>query len=244
MGSGTLLSIRGIDGILTAAHVWDDILKRKTNESLYEVGLLQFPVRSTQAQRLRLRLDHVEALMIGSPPFDTESGPDLAFVRLPIATANALKADSSFANFDKQSASAFSEIPDGVKSHDAVVGVVACWLSDTIDDGKLIITPIQALHNVGTAKSISPSGGFDRLQFNPLPEADFKLPKSYGGTSGGGLWRALTNDENVYFEKRLLGVAFYERQNDDGTLVVICHGPQSTYVELAKRIRAHWGQDI
>jgi hypothetical protein len=244
LGSGTLVSIGRIDGILTAAHVWDDILRRRSKENLDELGLLQFPIRSKQSQRLRLKLDYVDVEMIGSSPFDDEFGPDLAFVRLPIAIANALRANSSFANFDKQIATAFASVPVGVKVHDAVVGVVAGWQNDTIDDGELIITPIEALHNVGTAKPISPSNGFDRMQFVPLPATDFKLPKSYGGTSGGGLWRALTNDENVYFEKRLMGVAFYEKQDDAGTIVVICHGPKSVYVKLAEQIRARWGGDI
>jgi hypothetical protein len=239
LGSGTLLSVGRIDGILTAAHVWDDILNRKLKENLDELGLLQFPIRATQAQRLRLKLSHADAVMMGSPPFD-EFGPDLAFVRLPIVTANALKADSSFVNFDKQIATAFSAVAEGAKTHDAVVGVVADWKRDTRDDGKLIITPIEALHNVGKAQPIAPAQGFDRMQFTPLPATDFTLPKTYGGSSGGGLWRALTDEKNVYFEKRLMGVAFYEERTKDGSLDIICHGPESIYAKLARAIQSRW----
>jgi hypothetical protein len=76
LGSGTLIRFGGLEGILTAAHVLDEVKK------FDEIGLLTFPVRSNQPQRIRLQVKHAEWIKIGKEPY-SERGPDLAFVKLP-----------------------------------------------------------------------------------------------------------------------------------------------------------------
>ena len=50
IGSGTRISFGTFEGVLTAAHVLDEIKK------VGEVGILEFPVRRDQMQRLRVQV--------------------------------------------------------------------------------------------------------------------------------------------------------------------------------------------
>jgi len=56
-------------------------------------------------------------------------------------------------------------------------------------------------------------------------------PKSFGGVSGGGLWRILAyispTTGKIDWLQRLKGVAFYEFPPKDGGRVLRCHGPSS-----------------
>jgi Family of unknown function (DUF6869) len=56
-------------------------------------------------------------------------------------------------------------------------------------------------------------------------------PKSFGGVSGGGLWRILAyispDTGKIDWLQRLKGVAFYEFPPKNGGRVLRCHGPSS-----------------
>jgi hypothetical protein len=237
LGSGTLLSFGRFDGILTAAHVLDEIAKAG------EIGILEFPVRREQMQRLRIKFDNLDYVRIGNAPYDV-CGPDLAFLKLPTSTATALKANSSFVSFAKQALIAFAAPPAGMGRMDSVVGVIGGWRRDQIIEKTIIVTPIECLLNVGKATEIAATNDFDRLEFEPLKSQDFTPPQSYGGTSGGGLWRSFRQrnaDGTIHFDElRLLGVAFFEIKKADGDLNIICHGPKSVYHLLADKIRDKW----
>jgi hypothetical protein len=242
LGSGTLLSFGRVEGILTAAHVLDEIVK------VDEIGLLAFPVRADQAQRLRLQTQYTERVRIAGEAF-SEYGPNLAFLRLPDKTIGDLKANSSFVNFQKQLAIACSGPPAETDTLDAVVGVVAEWSDEKpFASGSLDITNIRGLLNVGSAIEIARHDGFDRLEFTPLPANGFKLPSSYGGTSGGGVWRAFTqsrgDDKKYLKELRLIGVAFFEGPRRDGSQTILCHGPKSIYDRLAANIQERWAAEL
>jgi hypothetical protein len=123
-------------------------------------------------------------------------------------------------------------------------GVIESWRRDQIAQPSLIITPVEALGNVGTAVEIGPTGACDRFEFTPLESQDFTPPDTYGGTSGGGLWRSFRRknpDGSIHFdETRLLGVAFFQSGKAEGQRKIICHGPKSVYGVLAERIREKW----
>lgn len=56
-------------------------------------------------------------------------------------------------------------------------------------------------------------------------------PKSFGGVSGGGLWRIMVyispTTGKIDWSQRLKGMAFYEFPLKDGARVFRCHGPSS-----------------
>ena len=126
------------------------------------------------------------------------------------------------------------------------MGIIAEWSDkEPVAMGSLDVTTIRGLLNVGAAVEIEPADGCDRLRFDVLPADDFTLPESYGGTSGGGVWRAFTQmrtDQKKYLvQLRLLGVAFYQSDATNGSRSIICHGPKTIYDRMFTAIRARWG---
>ena len=76
LGSGTLIRFGNVTGVLTCAHVLEALLGEE------EIGILCFPVRATQIQRLHLPMATTDHVAIGDPALSF-SWPDLAFLRLP-----------------------------------------------------------------------------------------------------------------------------------------------------------------
>jgi hypothetical protein len=84
---------------------------------------------------------------------------------------------------------------------------------------------------------IQATDGYDLFYFQPEPDVNFHAPKSYAGTSGGGLWRIYPRPRDggeISFS--LIGVAFYQTANRQ----IICHGQASLYVKLFDAIRDKW----
>src|SRR3972149_9263443 len=75
-GSGTLVSVGSIDGILTAAHV----LKNLPDQG--EVGLIPFSIQPPVAQSKTIDMALARKVTI-STDGPSPTGPDLGFLRLP-----------------------------------------------------------------------------------------------------------------------------------------------------------------
>ena len=113
---------------------------------------------------------------------------------------------------------------------------------------------ISLLVNEGHLTALAARDGCDRLEFTPLanqelmpalPDDKLSPPTSYGGTSGGGLWRLYAEPTADGKERlvlsRLLGVAYYETDRTNRWRnKIICHGPRSVYYTLAEAIRSRW----
>jgi hypothetical protein len=59
-----------------------------------------------------------------------------------------------------------------------------------------------------------------------------RVPETFQGCSGGGIWQGLLKeDQNQFTIKELLlsGVAFYENQLDNVGMEIECHGIKSIY---------------
>jgi hypothetical protein len=236
-GSGTLVASNQLRGVLTAAHVLDGF------RDLDEIALVQFPARGDPPQRVTVPSAYLDSVRIGQGPWSA-SGPDLAFITLPDWTAELLLAHGAFLNFEKHAELAFTHwaITNPDQKVDAVLGVVREWSNAAFEiRPEVFAGVINALHNVGHAAELEPSGEFDRLLFTPLPETDIPLPRSYAATSGGGLWRALktrniSGNTVTYF---LLGVAFYEN-TAEGSSTITCQGPVSIYRRLGTLMQQRW----
>jgi hypothetical protein len=234
MGSGTPVTLGSIGGILTCAHVLEEVVK------LDEIGIVYFPVRSSDCQTLRVPRSDIDYVEIGRPPW-TEVGPDMGFVRLPPATMSALKAVASVLNVEKQRAAVLADEPDPQNAFDMVTGVIAEWTSPTSVAGSTATTQFELLLNVGEVIDSKEVGGFDIYRFKPKPAPGFALPGTYEGTSGGGLWRLYTkkNDDGSFslVQRRLAGIAFWQTPPPRN---IICHGQRSLYENLVQAIRQRW----
>jgi hypothetical protein len=246
IGSGALVNFGKMAGVITAGHVWEKIEERRKDQNVEEIGFVHFPSRNNQLQGPRVRIDHLAAVSYPNKGED-DLGPDLAFIKLPVPTANALRANGSFFDFTRQQALALSAPPANTDQHDAVLGMVARWTQAPVDKGNLRSTTLQAIHNVGKAIPLEDGrNNFDRLLLSPEPESGFALPDSYGATSGGPLIRVFTESGTLNLvELRLLGIAYFETDKGDPVNNrIVCHGPRTLYNLLPKKIRERWPDEI
>lgn len=232
-GSGTLIKFGNFKGILTCAHVLDEILREE------EVGLLLFTVRPDEIQSMRLtRANLQEHTFFRGGPSWVEQGPDLAFIRLsPDIMAN-IESRASVINGDRQRAQFNSGEPERYAMASVVFGVVQEFTGATVKSGGLATTPFRGFLSKGNIVDVNEAHGLDLFRLQPVPdEAD--LPTSYEGTSGGGLWQLYLRADGSVIQLRLAGVAFYQKKIGD-ELHIIGHGPHSIYHTLYQNIKAKW----
>jgi hypothetical protein len=235
LGSGTLIRFGNIIGFLTCAHVLEALLDEE------EIGILCFPVRATQVQRLRLPIERRDGLAIGARPWG-ESGPDLAFLRLPAWIVGDIESIATIVNGDLHRQNIVAGDPEGTMKLCAMAGVVAeitkPAIVDHVPKGVVVTTPFEALLNVGHV--FVDDENADRFRFQPVASEGVILPKSYKGTSGGGLWKFYLAQENFSLvQARLIGVAYWEKPVGD-ELHIIGHGQIGIYETLFNAIRQKW----
>lgn len=234
MGSGTLVRYGNLMGVLTCAHA----LVAMEQAKVPTIGFLCFPVRN-QRQNRRIQREFTQDCYIYGDPKDWK-GPDIGFLRLPTLFAKELEAIANFVNLELQIAASLE--PAAKDPIEAVSGVVAQMSDKPLDapPTKLTTMDIGALLNLGRTARRSPVTGKDRLYFRPRAAEDFVLPSSYRGTSGGGSWRIGlrpgSTREKLLFERRLIGVAYYETRQGK----IICHGPTGIYGDLLGKITSLW----
>lgn len=238
LGSGTLVRIGSVAGIITAAHVWNSIVTKK----LERVGFYQNPSRRKEIQSAVEQVSLLSELAIECAPYD-ELGPDIAFIKLSPSKAMTLESLGTFINIDKHLATVAALNATDIYRADAVAGLVAELDKTVTMHGKGKVIKLKGLINIGTANKIDDGrDGFDRFEFIPQPEHGFKLPTSYGGTSGGGLFRTYLGSDRIA-RVALLGVAFWETKVDGKADKIVCHGPNSIYEKIVPLVRERWKTD-
>jgi len=209
-GTGTMVRVEGCHGILTAAHVWEKALK-----DARQVGI-----------SLTENIDHncgidvatIAPIMIKSAEWN-EHGPDLAFLRIPKERVGAIEAYKVFENLNR---------PPKMLGVDGL----ECWFAIGTPKELGEFTPVHASVAI-RGDIVDPkyvSGEHDYYDFvmdTSLPGA----PKSYGGASGGGLWRIVVYScpitGKVDWSARLKGVMFWQFPEADGCRIIRSHGPNS-----------------
>jgi hypothetical protein len=199
-----------------------------------EIGILCFPVRPSQIQRLRVNMAMTDNIPIGTRPWG-EDGPDLAFLRLPPPTISTIESIATIVNGDLQRQNIRASDPDGTRKLSAMPGVVAEMTKpatiEHISGATVETTSFEALLNVGNL--IIDDDKSDRFRFQPVTTPGATLPTSYKGTSGAGLWQFYFATESFSLvQARLIGVAYWEKPV--GSEI---HGPLSIYETLFYDIR-------
>jgi len=168
-GTGTLAVVGDSYGILTAAHVWEGVLK-----SAVKLG-----ITLTDNINHKCLLDVstvVPTIMRDSASEWNERGPDIAFLRIPSEFVGGITAFQVFEDLKKPPK------PLGVES-------VECWVA--------MGTPEELGTFTQTHAAVQISGDFVDPQSQRRGEHDYYdfevntervgMPKSFGGFSGGGL---------------------------------------------------------
>ena len=120
VGSGTLVTLDGRRGILTAGHVAD------VYDKLPEIGLVRF-VPGGQQRRIIVRQGDARSMVLHSGKSFTESKEvaDLAFTELSPVTASTIEARGVFLNLEKNRERIEAPPPAEGVHCDAMLGLVA-----------------------------------------------------------------------------------------------------------------------
>lgn len=226
-GSGVLVRLGKVQGVLTCAHVVSDLLCRD------QVSLVCNGASRSRLQKIVLEprnLRHIHIRGIGA----AEDGPDLGFIQLPpplLATAGAL---GSIVDLEQQLKVYNRPLGAGSTEEVAIAaGVVAEWTKEQDSD----ICRIVMLTTWLAAGKLQRQGqreAFDLLRFDP--DRMTEIPASFAGMSGGGLWLlGLVKDDNGIYrvaDGRLAGVAYYQTEDR----AIIGHGPRSIYEVLVREM--------
>lgn len=238
-GSGTLVSIDGVEGILTAAHVVSALRERS------KVGLILMSYPSGPIHRMIFDPNLCRDFSYRTQA-EAADGPDLAFLVLPPDTTAAVKARKTFCNLSKRRDAMLERLPPRENGFWAVCGLADEWTADA--------PPQQGIERIKHFKGrlLGPlkaserraSGGFDYVVFEVQYGDGFGGPQSFGGYSGGGVWQLIVKPIDgvpTITDRHLMGVAYYQSDmmTRDGKTIrhVICHGRESIYRALIDRVR-------
>ena len=117
-------------------------------------------------------------------------GPDIGFLRLPPLNVGNLQATSTFLNLPKRRCEMVAtEQPQPPLFH-ALAGWVEVWTSDLPPKQEATrLKEFRMLFGSGNVVSKYSAGQFDLCRFRVSFVDPLRPPISYGGVSGGGLWR-------------------------------------------------------
>ncbi len=237
-GSGSLVTVGSVHGILTAAHV----LKNLPDQG--EVGLVRFPRVRRFAQKPTIDMGQAEKLTVGADAFGPE-GPDLGFLRLSPKDVEALKARNVFFNLEMRRKAVLADEQPDPPYFDGISGMIAEWTKDLPPEQRLArVKGFGSLYGIGLVVRKHESKGFDLLDFEVTYGPGSDSPDSYAGMSGGALWRVYCNKDDdgqlSVSEKKVFGVAFHQSALSDQKRIITCHGPRSVYGHLIDAIREKW----
>jgi hypothetical protein len=235
-GSGTLVTIDGERGILTAGHVvrkWQ--ASKARDQHAKRLGIL--PGRRKSAL-IEEELEHFDTFVAG--PGDSEIfGPDIAFVRIPSPSGflSTLLAQKSF--WDLTRPEVMNRVVFITRTGPiASCGVVAEKTERVADN--IVLNPYVFF---GTEPRVFEREEYDYVDLRSRRSLEPKTPNSFGGVSGSGLWRfsiaKVSESEIKPFDFQLAGVAFYQLPDtDDGVATIRFHGPRSIYERFLPQVRS------
>lgn len=241
-GSGTLVQCGEKHGILTAHHVVhkgeypfdfryasDDFIGLLFEDKPHEFGL---------------PLKYLVCHDIGIPVSDNE-GPDLVFLEIPPSEKlGTLKAKKSFFNLTANSEKRLVFCEDDERGFWATSYSVEFRSSvEKMQDGLPALKVPTWVGYTGIEKRYV-VGEFDYVEvgISYTPEND--MPPSFGGASGGGLWKlplsGVERDDGEIDLKAgnpvFAGVLFYQTNREENCRSIRCHGPKSIYQVVPSRL--------
>jgi len=214
-GTATLVTLSGAHYFLTAEHVWKKVQKFK---------MIGITLVANINQCFTIPTQHLMATGPRKPSTEMD-GPDMVFLKIPEAKLGEIKARKSF----YQLGPVRKKPQLNVKCIEIAVllgapGEAAALTTQTNLD--LTIQGIMADQRPRTFTK----GRYDYIDSKEYFGA-YGFPNSYGGFSGGGLWRVqvyLDPETNERKERnRLVGMAFYEFPPKRKCRIIRCHGPRS-----------------
>jgi len=226
IGSGTLVSIGHVDGILTAKHVADKL------SGPFHLGL----VMAREGEEHRFMVDRKALSIFGIGQWkDEEFGPDLSFIVLSDwDDVGTIRASSSFHQLTNDRQEMIANPPDLDVGVWFLCGSPEKLVTQGPSDAGF--REVMSLTDFCYAGGVDPGyekDDFDYLDF-PLENGDGSdLLSTYEGVSGGGLWQVTIrrSDDGDLIAGRYLysGLVFWQGARPDGVRFLRCHGRRSVY---------------
>jgi hypothetical protein len=219
-GSGSFVFVGGSHYILTAAHVWEKVLRFAV-----KVGIV-LPDNIKHSYLIDVDAITTTTLKPKSSVW-TEWGPDLALLRIPPEHVGGIKAFHVFEYLESPPR------PLPVKS-------CKCWVVMG-SPGELGTFTKNYAEVLITGRFVDPKprrrAKYDYFDFD-LDSTSPDLPKSWGGLSGGGLWTVLVycspETGKIDWVQCLTGVPFWEFPVKRRYRVIRAHGPKGLKLLVAR----------
>jgi hypothetical protein len=214
-GTGVLIKHGELRGILTCAHV--DKLLRELKEP---IGLVRLN-RGLAQQSGTLNMDEVFSYAAGEEPW-SKGDDDISFIHLPPHLVGNIAKDCVFLDAEKN----FSKPEPGdrtslIQAH-SVFGLVEQFTGATTRQNGRATTLLRGVLTSGVLRDCEALTATLECFKENLPD----LPDSFGGTSGGGLWRVYVRKrDDGSFEAvhhRLIGIA--SREDKGSPPRITCQG--------------------
>jgi hypothetical protein len=246
LGSGVLVEVDGVSGILTAEHViFNEAFQTATglwttphlhSEEARDKPTTHFTSTNIQMDLLRW-FPETPQLDQANP----EWGPDLAFIRIPKGTnfESSFRAVRNFYSLARHPESRMQAL-NGLDTILAVIGAPGetSHFTLTLTDmrGTLQLTAFLAAGFEPKTR-----GEHDYFDVPVDYESGVRLPKSFVGISGGAVWR-LANPQNPAMREFkstdyvLTGIAFWQDLERSDPFIR-GHGERSLYEKFLPRLR-------
>jgi hypothetical protein len=239
-GSGTFIKCGKLHGILTAYHVVHNPKYRSrvfnfSGESAQQLGLT---VINRRSHTFVIPMSHLFCVDIGKPR-RKDSGPDLSVIVLPEVRARDIAIHKSFTDISFKRKKRMAKC-DAVDGGWCAVGFAQQYTRPhESSDATRRVTYIPSLTLYTGRPRQRVKFGFDFLHLNVTHSqmrGNADLPLSYGGMSGGGVWKvrvrkdAKTSALSLDVEGTILaGVIFCQRLVKNRPRSLLCHGWKSVY---------------
>ena len=223
LGSGVLVSVNGVQAILTADHVID-VLPRAGRLGL----ALSYKVEQTTIDVAGVNYTRIAR---GEDP---QAGPDIGAVILSPTIGAAISSRKSFYNLTIRKDQLLNQLPDDREGIWITNGFVEeLTLSDSTHSTYEQVKAFCQFGAVGGVEGYTVEGEHDYYSFPLVYGQNYSIPNNFGGTSGDGLWHVpliATKDGELKGGPRLLqGLAFYQQPFEQDRSGLRCHGPKSIY---------------
>lgn len=233
LGSGTLVSIGEIRGILTAEHVLDALPQHGP------VGLAMPTRFGPYLGRPKIHMEYLTRVPLGRGKNIAE-GPDLGLLVLPDRVRIAIPSTKTFFNLSKRRDRVLENPASFEVGIWALTGAAGEWTMDgTAEAGFRRVRDFRGGPAFCFLDCELTVGGFDYLEFTAEYGGSSESPGSFGGFSGGGLWHILyeqTSDQLIVNDLILSGVAFFQSDLRDSKRIIRCHGRRSIYQNLIDEV--------
>jgi len=230
-GSGVLIQIGELKGILTAGHVLEKIQK----ESSFH--LFTISGHNDKSKPIICLVNECKIVIENDSEYPSDP-PDMGFIQVSKNVEDTLLSRNTYYNFQKRLELVKEQSPD--LTLELIVGIVAEQSQLKSITNLARVDTHSMVHAYGESQTVDAMENIHGdFVFSIFHNDEVPKPSSYGGLSGSPIWACAEEDGP---ENRILqGIAFYESPKDDsGNRIVLCNGPDRIYSLLPNLLRNKW----